>query len=92
MKLTHEQIMSMSNKEINDLITHEVMGYERDWTTSIAAAWEVVEKFTEVTLTKYEGMVGNWYYCRFGTCDASQEETAPLAIMKAALLIQIKED
>lgn len=60
------------------------------YSTSIAAAWEVVEKMDDCLHIKQHGECGNWqaYFCGYQKSKACGH-TAPEAICKAALLSMI---
>ena len=76
-----------------DPMKHIVYG-DKDWSTDISAAWEVIEKLDyEMTVKKYEGMAGYLYWCRVNGADVNRFDEkivtckkAPEAICKAALL------
>jgi hypothetical protein len=65
--------------------------YPKRYSTDISAAWEVVEKFDEITIRRYE-TIGNEsrFVCRIQVNHHTQvtncAKTAPEAICKAALL------
>lgn len=69
----------------------------RDFSTDISAAWEVVEKFHEVSVKRFETMKGHRYWCKIEIDYDSepiiaQGDTAPEAICKAALLAVMDND
>lgn len=88
----------MSNREIDALIAEKIMGrIAKPYSTDIASAWQVVEKFVkdgrEVGVSfirnPYNDFVG--WICDIGPKDgfrhviSVEEETAPMAICLAAL-------
>jgi hypothetical protein len=77
-----------SGEELNSIVTHEIMGYENNWSESIQAAWEVVEKFPFWKITLVKNRVDNRVYIEKedGSGYFAKELPIPEAICKAALL------
>jgi hypothetical protein len=94
--MTREEVLAMEpGPQLNDLITHELMGYENDWSGSIAAAWEVVEKLRkdeDLKIVLEAKLFKGWYvYVKSemgGNFTGMYEfdTDAPEAISKIALL------
>lgn len=61
----------------------------KNYSTDIAAAWGVVEKFPTMSLT----FRGKYWFCDLNQVDFdyTQADTAPLAICRAALLTLVEE-
>jgi len=61
----------------------------KEYTNDISAAWEVVEKLKELKpIINYDPASKKWYM-RFNGGEFQSAETAPLAILRAALLITL---
>jgi len=69
----------------NEKMACEECGTLPDYSTSIAAAWEVVEKFEAMQLFRYT--TGRYIACLAdgNSLHEGEADTAPLAICKAAL-------
>jgi hypothetical protein len=94
--MNRDYILGLSvGEELNNLVTHEIMGYENNWSESISAAWEVVEKITskgyDLKLHCVPLVVNNMFDCTIYNDEVelahvAMKSTAPEAICKAALL------
>lgn len=89
--LTPEEISKMpAGKEIDEIIYKKVVDieyqpgeYVPEYSTEIAAAWQVIEKFENHCMLN--NVHGIWE-CYFPDNVKGEGETAPLAICRAALL------
>jgi hypothetical protein len=95
MKMTREEIIKMpAGREMDVTIGYHVMDLVAppeiypEYSTDIAEAWRVVEKYQNSKIVKR----GGFYFCDLDQedYDYSQADTAQLAICKAALLAKIK--
>jgi hypothetical protein len=95
--MTRDEVMNMSvGREMDVTVGYHVMDLHAppeiypDYSTDIAAAWEVVNKSSSFMVTMQDEDLGyTKWYCEYATETGyfeAEADTAPLAICRAALL------
>lgn len=103
--MTREEILTMKPGRVLDMrVAQFVIGGSwiddvPDFSTRLSAAWEVVEKFPIIKITRVEIFEGNYYHAVEISANTETDsplrveaKTAPEAICKAALLAVLGEE